>query len=193
MDSKIVLKSSTKVSLSDRFAKIQSRASQQQQSPAGFGNRRNIGGSSSYNNPLSVSIKRGAIGSRKQVTTDTSSRLRSGGNMRGGSLASRLQKRPVRNTIQNYVTQATRPVRGGATGVRGFQRGGGRRGGATTRGGGQMNTRSSQGVPGNTPTRGKRTQVAAPKKEDLDKDLESYMSKTKGFLDEQLDDYHKQK
>ena len=186
MDTKIVLKSSTKLSLNDRFSKIHTRANQQQQQQQQpqpqSSNRRSL----SSNNPLS--IKRGSIGSKKPVTEARGLRgIR--GTLRRGSVASRLMQKPVRTAVQNYVAS---PVRGGTVRGRGFQRGG-RRGGVS-RGGGQINIRE-QGRVGNKPTRGlgKRTQPSGVVKEDLDKDLESYMSKTKGFLDDQLDEYQQQK
>ena len=189
MDTKIVLKSSTKTTLSDRFAKVQARSAQRQ-SQTPIRDRRNVGSLSS--NPLSVNTKRGVIGSRKSIT-DFANRPRIGGSLRGGlgGVASRIQKRPLRNNVQSFSTDSVRPARGGPSGRRGFQRGG-RRGG--TRGGA---TQMSNIQVANTANRGfgkrGKSNVVPPKKEDLDKDLESYMSKTKGFLDEQLDDYHNQK
>ena len=188
MDTKVVLKSSTKTSLSDRFSKIQGR-SQSQSLETPVRSRRSIGSLSS-SNPLS--IKRGVIGSRKPIT-DPSNRPRIGG-IRGslGSVASRLQKRPLRSNVQSFAADSGGPVRGGPSGRRGYQRGGrrgGTRGGATQKPVGQ---RVGNPAPRGFGKRG-QSNAPAPKKEDLDKDLDSYMSKTKGFLDEQLDTYHKQK
>ena len=185
MDTKIVLKSATKQSLSDRFSKIHTRTNQQQQQQQ-QGSTNIHKRSLSSNNPLS--IKRGPISSKKPVTEARGLRGISG-SIRRGSVASRLMQKPIQTAVQGYVAS---PVRGGTVRGRGFQRGG-RRGGVA-RGGGQTYTRE-QGEVGNKPTRGlgKRTQPSGVKKEDLDKDIESYMSKTKGFLDDQLDDYTKQK
>ena len=189
-----MLKNSTKTSLSDRFAKVQSRISQrqqqQQQQQTPIRDRRNVGGLST--NALSINTRRVPIGTRKAVT-DSANRPRIGGSLRGGvgGVASRLQKRPLRSNVQDFMTDSPLPVRGAPSGRRGYQRGG-RRGGTR---GGATHVSTPRAV-GNTATRGfgkRGKSTFTPKKEDLDKELESYMSKTKGFLDDQLESYHSQK
>ena len=195
MDSKLILKSSTKVPLSERFSKMQSRPNDR---PTSSTYLRSRTGSGHPYNPLSVTLKRGATSSRKGVSNQGSAWFRVGDKQKkGGDTILRKRTPVLKTSFQTYAAEYAPPRRGG-------MRSGAIRGGGYQRGGYkgvQSNTFKNNNNNNTTPTTWskpknkpfvKRQTQPSAKKEDLDKDLEKYMSRTKGYLDEQLDAYHNQ-
>ena len=117
-------------------------------------------------------------------------RTRGGG--RGGSVTSRFQRggsqtrgRSGSATRGRGISRGGRPARGGRGALRGS------RGGQTTRGRGRpVNQRGKAGARGGR-GRGRGMNKKPPTKEQLDTELDKYMSKTKSVLNSQLDEYMK--
>ncbi|KAM9839004.1 chromatin target of PRMT1a [Aulostomus maculatus] len=227
---KVVLKSTTKVSLNERFTNmlknkqptaVSIRATMQQQHLASARNRRlaqqmenrpsvqaalnhkqslkqRLGKSNiqaRLGRPIGTLIRGGAAGSRGGMRGMTRGGLRGRG--RGGLMRGALSLRGKR-----VFTGA--PVRGrGPAGRMATRRGGRHRGGAPGRGGamsrgatrggvarGRGGLRGRGGFPGRG-GRGRGRGVGRPAvtREQLDNQLDAYMSKTKGHLDAELDAY----
>lgn len=117
-------------------------------------------------------------------------RTRGGG--RGGSVTSRIQRgasqtrgRGGSATRGRGISRGGRSARGGRGALRGS------RGGQTTRGRGRpSNQRGRAGTRGGR-GRGRGLNKKPPTKEQLDTELDKYMSKTKSVLNSQLDEYMK--
>ena len=125
-------------------------------------------------------------------------RTRGGG--RGGSVTSRIQRGA--SQTRGRGGSATRGRGGSATRGRGISRGGrsarggrgalrGSRGGQTTRGRGRPNNQRGRAGTRGGRGRGRGLNKKPPTKEQLDTELDKYMSKTKSVLNSQLDEYMK--
>lgn len=120
------------------------------------------------------------LGERGGRVADNSSRIQANQALRKAELMLRNTERELAQ-IKRKKTTSTRvgnkPVRGGG------QSGRGGRGGQTGRGG-----RGGRGG-GRGGASGRKTSDVKVSQDDLDKQLDSYMLKTKGGLDAQMDDY----
>ena len=203
---KIVLKSSTSKTLSDRFGEIAKtskvdnvRNKQRNENIASIKNRRLA---AQMTKRLGVEeAAKGTVKSRLSIPVTNRLGTKRGGQVRGrggvrmrgqrgGGVTTRFQRGGGQTRGRGGLANRGRgTARGSRTnrGGRGNLRGG--RGGQTTRGRGrptnqQGNTRGGRG-------RGRGINKKPLTKEQLDTELDSYMSKTKSVLNSQLDEYMK--
>lgn len=211
---KVVLKSATSVSLSDRFSKLQSKNVAMNNSRVSMTSMRNPSfpilpnspAALNKMNPISTPINKQnrninaklrlsfdatkrppgnrAVPNKRALTNNQTSRnfntysefnTRQNStfrNSRRGGFAGRgmrLGNRIASNTTKQIGNGINRSENNLTTSNRGFGRGRGR---GIGRG------------------RGRGGQIVKPKVEDLDKQLDAYMSKSKGYLDNMLEEYH---
>ncbi|XP_078526611.1 chromatin target of PRMT1 protein isoform X3 [Lissotriton helveticus] len=188
--SKVVLKSTTKMSLNERFTNmlknkqpmpVNIRATMQQQQIASARNRR-----------LAQQME-------NRPSVQAALKLKQ-------SLKQRLGKSNIQARLGRPVGALPRGViggRGAVLGPRGLARGGVRgvrgvrglpRGGMALRGRGSLAGRGRGGFGGRGRGRGRGRGAVRPilTREQLDNQLDAYMSKTKGYLDAELDAYMSQ-
>eukprot|EP00064_Thunnus_orientalis_P013686 superscaffoldBa00002268_g13726 len=215
---KVVLKSTTKVSLNERFTNmlknkqptaVSIRATMQQQHLASARNRRlaqqmenrpsvqaalnhkqslkqRLGKSNiqaRLGRPVGALMRGGAAGGRGGMRGMTRGGLRGRG--RGGLMRGALSLRGKRVSTGG-------PMRGrGSAGRLAMRRGGRHRGGAPGRGGALSRGAARGGIARGGRGRGRGRGVGRPTvtREQLDNQLDAYMSKTKGHLDAELDAY----
>ncbi|XP_069074198.1 chromatin target of PRMT1 protein isoform X3 [Pleurodeles waltl] len=185
--SKVVLKSTTKMSLNERFTNmlknkqpmpVNIRATMQQQQIASARNRRLA---QQMENRPSVQAALKLKQSLKQRLGKSNIQARLGrpvGALPRGAIGGR-----------GAVLGPRGLARGGVRGVRGVR--GLPRGGMTLRGRGSLAGRGRGGFVGRGRGRGRGRGAVRPTltREQLDNQLDAYMSKTKGYLDAELDAY----
>uniref|UniRef100_A0A3P8WEJ9 Chromatin target of PRMT1a n=1 Tax=Cynoglossus semilaevis TaxID=244447 RepID=A0A3P8WEJ9_CYNSE len=216
---KVVLKSTTKVSLNERFTNmlknkqptaVSIRATMQQQHLASARNRRLA---QQMENRPSVQAALNHKQSLKQRLGKSNIQARLGrpigALMRGGPAGGRgmmrgmprgnLRGRARGGVMRGALSMRGVPMRGrGSAGRLSMRRGGRNRGGGAGRGGpmsrgaprGRGGLRGRGGFPGRGGRgRGRGAGRPAVTREQLDNQLDAYMSKTKGHLDAELDAY----
>ncbi|XP_038581005.1 chromatin target of PRMT1a [Micropterus salmoides] len=224
---KVVLKSTTKVSLNERFTNmlknkqptaVSIRATMQQQHLASARNRRlaqqmenRPSVQAALNHKQSLKQRLGKSNIQARLGRPVGTLMRGGpaggrGGMRGmtrGGLRGRARGGAMRGALSLRGKRAPTggPMRGrGAAGRLAMRRGGRHRGGAPGRGGalsrgvargrGGLRGRGSfAGRGGRGRGRGRGVGRPAVTREQLDNQLDAYMSKTKGHLDAELDAY----
>ncbi|XP_029298438.1 chromatin target of PRMT1a [Cottoperca gobio] len=228
---KVVLKSTTKVSLNERFTNmlknkqptaVSIRATMQQQHLASARNRRlaqqmenRPSVQAALNHKQSLKQRLGKSNIQARLGRPVGTLMRGGaaggrGGMRGmsrGSLRGRARGGVMRGALSlrgKRVSSTGGPMRGrGSAGRLAMRRGGRHRGGAAGRGGalsrgaarggvarGRGGLRGRGGFAGRGGRgRGRGVGRQAVTREQLDNQLDAYMSKTKGHLDAELDAY----
>ncbi|KAM6903634.1 chromatin target of PRMT1a [Lycodopsis pacificus] len=234
---KVVLKSTTKVSLNERFtnmlknkqpAAVSIRATMQQQHLASARNRRlaqqmenRPSVQAALNHKQSLKQRLGKSNIQARLGRPVGTLMRGGaavgrGGMRGmirGGLRGRARGGVMRGAMSlrgKRVSSTGGPMRGrGSAGRLAMRRGGRHRGGAPGRGGGALSRGAVRGgvARGRGATgrgglrgrggfagrggrgRGRGVGQQAMTREQLDNQLDAYMSKTKGHLDAELDAY----
>ncbi|XP_068566869.1 chromatin target of PRMT1a isoform X1 [Cebidichthys violaceus] len=231
---KVVLKSTTKVSLNERFtnmlknkqpAAVSIRATMQQQHLASARNRRlaqqmenRPSVQAALNHKQSLKQRLGKSNIQARLGRPVGTLMRGGaaggrGGMRGmirGGLRGRARGGVMRGALSlrgKRVSSTGGPMRGrGSAGRLAMRRGGRHRGGAPGRGGGALSRGAARGGVargrgglrgrggfagrgGRGRGRGRGVGRQAVTREQLDNQLDAYMSKTKGHLDAELDAY----
>ncbi|KAM3842557.1 chromatin target of PRMT1a isoform 1-T1 [Diretmus argenteus] len=226
---KVVLKSTTKVSLNERFTNmlknkqptaVSIRATMQQQHMASARNRRlaqqmenRPSVQAALHHKQSLKQRLGKSNIQARLGRPIAALMRGGpaggrGGIRGvtrGGLRGRLRGGPIRGPLSlRGKRMAVGPMRGrGSAGRLALRRGGRHRGGVAGRGGslprgaarggaarGRGGLRGRGGFTGRGGRgRGRGTGRPVVTREQLDNQLDAYMSKTKGHLDAELDAY----